>query len=92
MLARAVGLEPSVRALLNNPQIPLYITEGIRKGDAAISQGLCCIALLGVTNWRGTNASGGKTAYLFLDGCGVSARGCTADRRPPRSPTTTGRP
>ena len=33
-----------------------------RKADAAVSIGLCCIAVLGVWNWRGTSDWGGKTA------------------------------
>jgi hypothetical protein len=47
---------------LKAPSVPLFITEGIKKADAAISQQLCCIALLGVWNWRGSNEYGGKTA------------------------------
>ena len=39
-----------------------YITEGARKADAAVSRRLCCIALLGVWNYRGTNKHGGLTA------------------------------
>jgi hypothetical protein len=53
---------PLIREQLSNPAIPLWITEGNFKADAAISAGLCCIALLGVWNWRGTNGLGGKTA------------------------------
>lgn len=33
----------------------------MKKADAAVSKGLCCIALLGVWNWRGENEHGGKT-------------------------------
>ena len=51
---------PAIREQLGDPTIPLWITEGIFKADAAISVGLCCIALLGVWNWRGTNGLGGK--------------------------------
>lgn len=47
---------------LKDPSIPLLITEGPRKADSAVSRGLCCIALLGVWNWRGSNEYGGKTA------------------------------
>jgi hypothetical protein len=53
---------PAIRDQLGDPSIPLWITEGIFKADAASSVGLCCIALLGVWNWRGTNGLGGKTA------------------------------
>jgi hypothetical protein len=49
-------------AIIADPSIPLLITEGIPKADAAVSIGLCCIALLGVWNWRGSNEKGGKTA------------------------------
>ena len=47
---------------LKAPDVPLFITEGVRKADAAISQQLCCISILGVWNWRGSNQYGGKTA------------------------------
>ena len=52
----------AIRGQLGNPAIPLFITEGARKADAGVSSGLCCVALLGVWNWRGTNSWGGKTA------------------------------
>jgi len=51
-----------VRPLLDDPAIPLWITEGARKVDAAVSHGLCCIGVNGVWAWRGTNAKRGKTA------------------------------
>jgi hypothetical protein len=53
---------PVIRAQLGDPLIPLWMTEGVFKADAAISAGLCCIALLGVWNFRGLNRDGGKTA------------------------------
>jgi hypothetical protein len=57
-----IDVPPSIRQDMGNPAVPLFITEGVRKADAAVSAGLCCIALLGVWNWRGTNEFGGKTA------------------------------
>lgn len=52
---------PSVQPLLGDPTVPLWITEGIKKGDALASQGACAIALVGgVWGFRGTNAHGGK--------------------------------
>ena len=56
----AVDAHPMIRAKLGDPAVPLLITEGVRKADAAVSRGLCCIALLGVWNWRGRNDHGGK--------------------------------
>ena len=57
-----LDVHPRIRGQLEDPNVTLYVTEGIRKEDSAISKGLCCIALLGVWNWRGTNDYGGTTA------------------------------
>jgi len=58
----ALDVHPFAREKLGDPSVPLFITEGIKKGDALVSQDLCAIALVGVWNWRGTNEYGGKTA------------------------------
>ena len=68
-----LDVPPAARQWLAEPTMPLFITEGVRKADSAVSNGLCCIALLGVWNWRGTNEHGGKTAlpdweYIALNG------------------------
>jgi hypothetical protein len=68
-----LDVHPLIREKVRDPGIPLFITEGIRKADAAISAGLCCVALLGVWSFRGTNEFGGKTAlaaweYVALNG------------------------
>jgi hypothetical protein len=52
---------PMAREQLGSPNVTLWITEGQKKADALVSAGLCAIALLGVWNFRGTNAEGGKT-------------------------------
>jgi len=57
-----LDIPPGARQWLGVPRRPLFVTEGARKADAAVGRGLCCIALLGVWNWRGTNDEGGKTA------------------------------
>jgi hypothetical protein len=57
-----VDVHPRIRREIANPSVDLWITEGVKKADAAISRGLCCVALLGVWNWRGTNDAGGATA------------------------------
>ncbi len=62
-----LDVPPAARPFLGKPERPLFITEGIRKADAAVSKGLCCIALLGVWNWRGTNSDGGKVALSDWD-------------------------
>ena len=39
---------PRCQALLGDPTVALYITEGQKKADALASQGACALALLGV--------------------------------------------
>lgn len=57
-----LDIPPMVRVWLNDPAKPLLITEGARKADSAVSRELCCIAVLGVWNFRGRNEHGGTTA------------------------------
>jgi hypothetical protein len=49
-----LDVPPLARRWLGDPKRPLFITEGIRKADAAVSKELCCIALLGGTGAVGT--------------------------------------
>ncbi len=65
---------PVCRLRLPDPKVPLFITEAIRKGDAAASKGLCCIALLGVWNWRGTNDLGGKVVLSAFEAIALNGR------------------
>jgi hypothetical protein len=58
----ALDVHPHARQWLNDISRPLFFTEGSRKGDAAVSSGLCCIALLGVWNWRGRSDGDGIAA------------------------------
>ena len=53
--------------MLANPFVPLFLTEGVKKGDAFVSRDRCAIALLGVWNWRGRNGDGGLTALAEWD-------------------------
>jgi hypothetical protein len=65
---------PRIREHLRDPSISLWISEGILKADAAISAGLCSVALLGVWNWRGTNEHGGKVALGDWDTIALNGR------------------
>jgi hypothetical protein len=58
----ALDIHPLAHHRLGDPGDALIVTEGIRKADAALSQGVTSIALMGVWNWRGTNGNGGKAA------------------------------
>ena len=40
-----LDVPPGALPLLGDPSRPLIITEGVRKADAAVSAGLCCVAL-----------------------------------------------
>jgi hypothetical protein len=57
-----IDIPPPVREQMGDPAVPLFITEGSRKADSAVSHGLCCVALPGVWGWRGSNGQGGKAA------------------------------
>lgn len=48
---------------LDDPDMPLFITEGAKKVDAALTMGIdAVIGVQGVYGWRGRNAKRGKTA------------------------------
>ena len=59
---------------IDDPAVPLFITEGPLKADAAVSAGLCCVALLGVWSWRGTNEKGGKVALPAFESIALNSR------------------
>ncbi len=69
-----LDVHPFCRNLLKDPSIPLFVTEGIKKGDALASRGLCVVALMGVWNWRGTNEAGGKVALPEWDSVALDGR------------------
>jgi hypothetical protein len=67
-------LRAELPPLIADPTIPLLITEGIPKADAAVSIGLCCVALLGVWGWRGANEVGGKVALAAWESVALNDR------------------
>ncbi|MDP9359612.1 MAG: DUF3854 domain-containing protein [Chloroflexota bacterium] len=69
-----IDVPPGALNELGDPARPLLVTEGARKADAAVSAGVCCIALLGVWNWRGRNEQGGVTALADWDSVAVKGR------------------
>src|SRR5829696_4501731 len=69
-----LDVHPFAREMLGNPAVPLFITEGIKKGDALVSRDLCTVALLGVWNWRGTNQYGGKMALPEWESVALNGR------------------
>ena len=47
-----IDVPRSVREKVLSGTVPLFITEGIRKADAAATHGLACIGLMGVYGWK----------------------------------------
>jgi hypothetical protein len=70
----ALDVPPPAHQWLGDPRRPLFITEGVRKADSAVSAGLCCVALLGVWNFRGTNEHGGKVALADWESVALNGR------------------
>ncbi len=69
-----LDVPPAALSRLADPAAPLIITEGARKADAAVSAGLCCVALLGVWNWRGRNEQDGLTALPDWESVALNGR------------------
>ena len=69
-----LDVPPAVLAALGDPKIDLWITEGARKADSAVSHGLPCIALMGVWAWRGSNGNGGKMALACWESIALNGR------------------
>lgn len=70
----ALDVPPRVRPQLADPRVPLLITTGIRQADAAVSKGICCVAILGIWAWRGSNDKGGKTALAEWEAIALNDR------------------
>jgi hypothetical protein len=62
MRGMVMDVPPAIRPRIGDPTSPLWITEGIRKVDSAVTAGIDCLGVLGVWNWRGSNDNGGATA------------------------------
>jgi len=69
-----LDVPPGAQQFIGDPSRPLLITEGSRKADSAVTQGYCCISILGVWNWRGTNKWGGQTALADWESIHLKGR------------------
>jgi len=72
--ANRLDCPPTCQKLLPNPNIPLWITEGVKKGDALASFGECVIDLTGIWNWRAKNSFGGITISSDFDSIALNGR------------------
>ena len=59
---------------MGDPTVPLWITEGVKKGDSLVSKGVAAISFPGVWNWRGTNENGGKTVIATFETIAFNGR------------------
>lgn len=71
--APCIDIHPEVQPKLNDPEFPLWITEGTRKADAAAGRGLCCISLAGVWNWQRKTVRG--ASIPLDDWAGIPLKG-----------------
>jgi hypothetical protein len=73
-IANRLDCPPACRKLLIDPNIPLWITEGVKKGDALASLGECVVDLTGIWNWRAKNGFGGITVSSDFDSIALNDR------------------
>jgi len=66
--ASVLDVHPFNRDRIVDPSVPLWITEGVKKGDALTSFGACVVTLAGVFNWRSRLASLGDWEDVLLRG------------------------
>jgi Domain of unknown function (DUF3854) len=84
-----IDVPPGMKDAIGDPSVPLFVTEGTRKADSAVSHGLACVALPGVWGWRGTNGQGGKSAVADWHDIALNGRRVVlafdsdATRKPP---------
>ena len=66
--ANRLDVNPLCLAQLADPGVDVWITEGVKKGDALASAGLCAVALPGgVWGFMGRNDKGSSTVVADLD-------------------------
>lgn len=63
-----VDVPAFTREAIHNPGTPLWITEGMKKTDALVSQGLAAVGLTGVFNWRNAMGTLGDWEEIPLKG------------------------
>lgn len=67
-MGNRLDVHPACTDRVSDPQRPLWITEGIKKGDALASRDLAVVTLTGVWNWRNQEGSLGDWEDIPLKG------------------------
>jgi hypothetical protein len=62
-----LDVPPRCRAMLGDPNIPIFFVEGVKKADALAMQGVFAVALNGVWGFKGKNPLGGMTSLADFD-------------------------
>lgn len=62
------------RDRLDDPSVPLLITEGAKKADSAASAGFACISLNGVWSFKGKNQHGASVIFATWDELALQGR------------------
>lgn len=62
-----LDIPPRCREQLGDPNVPLFFTEGVKKGDSLATAGSCAVCLTGVWGWKGRNPLGGTTVLADFD-------------------------
>lgn len=47
-----LDVHPQMMHAIADPTVALWITEGVKKGDALTSRGCCAVSIVGVWNWQ----------------------------------------
>lgn len=63
-----LDVHPFNKDKILDPSVPLWITEGIKKGDALTSRDICAVAVPGVWNWRHQLSTLGDWEDIALKG------------------------
>ncbi len=63
-----LDVHPHNRDRVADPTVPLWITEGVKKGDALTSRGQCVVSISGVYTWRSTHGTLGDWEDVPLRG------------------------
>ncbi len=62
-----IGTHPRCVSCLGNPSESLFVTEGVKKLDSLVGQGVCSIGLNGVWGFKGKNEYGTSTILSDWD-------------------------
>lgn len=61
-------VDPTLVPFIQDPSVPLWITEGVKKADSLTSRGVVTVGLDGVFNWRNSHGTLGDWEDVKLRG------------------------